>query len=119
MLNVVSVSVVAIVLLSVAVIASAFVVYAIYRYGVIPMLRSLRNDTEFNALWHQGGWQYRFSTIALLLAIPLAVGSGVMLMAGVVWQAGITFLIAMAILVLSNWGRWRFIRRYRAGSPLH
>jgi tellurite resistance protein TehA-like permease len=110
---------VAIVLLSAAVIASAFVVYAIYRYGVIPMLRNLRNDTEFNDLWHQGGWQYRVSTITLLLAIPLGVGAGVMLMAGLVWQAGVAFLLAMAILVSANYWRWQFVRRYRAGSPLH
>jgi tellurite resistance protein TehA-like permease len=107
------------VLLFVAVIASAFVVYAIYRYGVIPMLRNLRNDAEFNDLWHQGGWRYRVSLIALLLAIPLAVGSGVMLMAGLVWQAGVAFLVAMAILVSANYWRWQFVRRYRAGIPLH
>jgi hypothetical protein len=118
--NLLGVSVVAIVLLFVSVIASAFVVYAIYRYGVIPMLRNLRNDTEFNDLWHQGGWQYRVTTITLLLATPLlGVGAGVMLMAGLVWQAGVAFLIGMAVLVVSNSWRWRFIRRYRAGSPLH
>ena len=109
----------AIVLLFVAVIASVFAVYAIYRYGVIPMLRNLRNDTEFNDLWTQGGWQYRVSTIALLLSIPLGVGAGVMLMAGLVWQAGVAFLVGVAVLVGSNYWRWRFVRRYRAGSPLH
>jgi hypothetical protein len=114
------VAVVAIVLLFVTVIATAFVVYAIYRYGVTPALRNLRNDTEFNHLWHQGGWQYRVSTITLLLATPLlGIGAGVMLMAGLVWQAGVAFLVGMAVLVVSNAWRWRFIRRYRAGSPLH
>ena len=112
-------SVAAIVLLFVAVIASAFVVYAIYRYGVIPMLRNLRNDAEFNDLWQQGGWRYRVSLIALLLAIPLAVGSGALLTAGLVWQAGVAFLVAIAILVSANYWRWQFVRRYRAGSPLH
>jgi hypothetical protein len=111
---------VAIVLLLVAVIATAFVVYAIYRYGVIPMLRNLRNETESNYLWHHGGLQYRVSTITLLLATPLlGVGAGVMLMAGLVWQAGVAFLVSMAVLVVSNSWRWRFIRRYRAGIPLH
>jgi hypothetical protein len=105
--------------LFVAVIATAFVVYAIYRYGVIPMLRNLRNDTELNDSWLQGGWRYRVSTVALLLAIPLAVAAGAMIMAGLVWQAGVAFLLAVAVLMLANWGRWRFIRRYRAGSPLH
>jgi len=104
---------VAIVLLFVAVIASVFAVYAIYRYGVIPMLRNLRNDTEFNDLWTQGGWQYRVSTIALLLSIPLGVGAGVMLMAGLVWQAGVIFLVAMAIVIFANYHRFRILRRCR------
>jgi hypothetical protein len=106
-------------LLLVAVIASAFVVYAIYRHGVIPMLRNLRNDAEFNDLWYQGGWRYRVSLIALLFAMPLAVASGVMIMAGLIWQAGVTFLVAMAMIVFANYWRWQFVRRYRAGSPLH
>jgi predicted lysophospholipase L1 biosynthesis ABC-type transport system permease subunit len=110
---------VAVVLLIVSVIASAFVVYALYRYGVIPALRTLRNDTEFNDLWHQGGWQYRVSTIALLFAVAGAASSGALIMAGLVWQAGVAFLVGMAVLVVANAWRWRFIRRYRASSPLH
>jgi hypothetical protein len=110
---------VAIVLLLVAVIATAWVVYAIYRYGVIPMLRNLRNDTEFNDLWHQGGWQYRVSTIALLVAIPLGASAGALLIAGLVWEAGVAFLVGLGVLAVSNYWRWRFIRLYRAGSPLH
>ena len=112
-----SVSVVAIVLMFVAVIASAFVVYAIYRYGVIPMLRNLRNDAEFNDLWHQGGWRYRVSLMALLLAIPLAVGVGCDVYGGTGLAGRVAFLVATAILVW-RWWRWQFVRRYRAGSPL-
>lgn len=106
-------SAVAIVLSILGLLVSAIVVYAIYRYGVIPAIRNLRHDTVFTGLWREGGWRYRFSLIAILVAVVLAMAAGALLMAGLAWQAGVAFLVAIAIITFSNYYRFKMLRRYR------
>jgi hypothetical protein len=107
------VSAVGVVLAVLGVLASAFVVYAIYRYGVIPAVRNLMRDGTFTALWREGGWWYRLSLFLMLLAIALALASGAMIMAGLVWQSGVAFVVAIVIVTLANMYRFRVLQRYR------
>jgi hypothetical protein len=96
------------------IVATAFVVYAIYRYGVIPAIRNLRKGAVFAGVWHDGGWRYRISLIAVLIGTPLGgIASGAMLVAGLAWQAGVTFLVTIAIVFFANYHRFKILQRYR------
>jgi hypothetical protein len=108
------VSAVAIVLLLLGTAAAAFVVYAIYRYGVIPAFRNLRKDTVITGVWHDGGWRYRVSLIAVLIGAAFGgIATGAMLVTGLVWQAGVTFLVAMAIVFFANYHRFKILQCHR------
>jgi hypothetical protein len=90
------------------------VVYAIYRYGVIPAFRNLRRDAVLTGVWQDGGWRYRVSLIAVLIgAVFGGLASGAMLMAGLVLLAGITFLAAITIVAFANYHRFKILQRYR------
>lgn len=88
---------------------SALVVYAIYRYGVIPAIR----NRPTKGLWGKADWEFRFTVIASFVAFALATAAGVMFMAGLHWEAGIAFLVAVAIGTVTIQRRSKKIRRYR------
>jgi hypothetical protein len=96
------------------VLVSAFVVYAIYRYGVIPMLRNHWNDPAYIAARNQGGWEYRISVIAIFIAAALAGSAGGLFMAGLVWQAGVASVVAIGIMTFGIQRRSQILNRYRA-----
>ena len=106
-------SVAATILLLFVLVGSALTVYAIYRYGVIPTVRALRNDPVLADLWRHGGWRYRVSLIAIAVALSLAVAAGALLMAGLVWQAGVAFLVSVTIIAIANYERFQIVRRFR------
>ena len=106
-------SVVAIVLSILGLLVSAIVVYAIYQYGVIAAIRNQRNDPVFNAVRSHGGWEYRFSVIAIFIGAALAMAAGALFMAGLVWQAGVAFVGAIGIITFANYHRFKILRRYR------
>jgi hypothetical protein len=91
----------------------AFVVYAIYRYGVIPAIRNQRSDPVFIEMRSHGGWEYRFSVIARFIGAALALAAGALFMAGLVWQAGVAFVVGIAIITIANYHRFTMLRRYR------
>ena len=66
----------AIVLSLLGIVATAFVVYAIYRYGVIPAIRSLRKDAVFTGVWGHGRPEHQNSWAKFLLGAVSGSGSG-------------------------------------------
>jgi hypothetical protein len=108
-----SVSAVATVLSILAVLASALMVYAIYRYGVIPAIRSHWNDPVYIAARSHGGWEYRFSVIAIFIAAALAGTAGGLLVAGLTWQAGVASVLAIGIMTFGIQRRSQILNRYR------
>ena len=60
----------------------------------------------FTGVWRDGGWRYRLSLIAVVIGVALVASLRVrVLLAGLVWQAGVTFLIAIAIVIFANYHR--------------
>ena len=96
------------------VLVSGFVVYAIYRYGVIPTMRNHWNDPAFIAARSHGGWEYRFSVIAIFTAAALAGAAGGLFMAGLVWQASVSSVAAVGIMTFGIQRRSQILRRYRS-----
>lgn len=105
---------VGIVLLFIAVIATAFVVYAIYRYGVLPAIRNHWNDPAYIAARSRGGWEYRFSVIAIFIAAAFAGAAGGLFMAGLVWQGAVAFVVAIGVMTFGIQRRSQILNRYRA-----
>ena len=103
-----------IVVLTFSILATALVVYAICRYGAIPAIRNARNDTASTEAWREGGWSYRISLLGIALAVALAVAAGVMLVEGLLWQAGVGLVAAVAIVPFANYHRFKILRRYRS-----
>jgi hypothetical protein len=107
------VSVVDIVLAISAILVAAFGLYGIYRYGVIPAIRGHWNNPAYVAAQSQGGWEYRISVIAIFIAAALAGSAGGLFMAGLVWQAGVAFLVAIGIMTFGIQRRSQILNRYR------
>jgi len=109
-----SVSAVTTVLPILGVLASALVVYAIYRHGAIPTIRSRWNDPVYIAARSHGGWEYRFSVIAIFIAAALAGAAGGLFMAGLVWQAVVASVVAIGIMTFGIQRRSQILNRCRA-----
>jgi hypothetical protein len=108
-----SVSAVATVLSIVGVLVSAFVVYAISRHGVISAIRNHWNDPVYIAARSHGGWEYRISVIAIFIAAALAGAAGGLFMAGLMWQAGVAFVVGVGIMTFAIQRRSQILHRYR------
>jgi hypothetical protein len=108
-----SVSAVATVLSITGVLVSAFVVYAIYRYGLIPAIRNHWHDPVYIAARSHGGWEYRISVIAIFIAAAFAGAAGGLFMAGLVWQAGVGSVVAIGIMTFGMQRRSQILHRYR------
>ena len=107
-------SAVATVLSILGILVSAFVVYAIYRYGLIPAIRNHWNDPVYIAARSHGGWEYRFSVIALFIGAGFAGAAGGLFMAGLVWQAGVALVVTIGIMTFGIQRRSQILNRYRA-----
>jgi hypothetical protein len=96
-----------------AIVAASFGVYAIYRYGVISAIRNHWNDPANNSARSHGGWEYRFSVIAIFIAAALAGTAGGLFMAGLVWQAVVASVLAIGIMTFGIQRRSQILNRYR------
>lgn len=95
------------------VLVSALVVYAIYRYGVIPAIRNHWNDPAYISARSHGGWEYRVSVIAIFIAAALAGTAGGLFVAGLVWQGGVASVLAIGIMTFGIQRRSQILNRYR------
>jgi hypothetical protein len=108
-----SVSAVATVLSLLAIVAAASGVYAIYRYGLITGIRNHWKDPAYISARSHGGWEYRFSMIAIFIAAALAGTAGGLFVAGLVWQCGVASVLAIGIMTFGIQGRSQILNRYR------
>jgi hypothetical protein len=86
----------------------------IYRFGVIPALRSIRTEGRFSDLWFNAGNAYRFGLCCIPIGIAASSAGALLLVNGLMSEALGAIGGGIALAVLGNLIRFQAEKRYRS-----